>query len=68
MATRDLLVIWADYNSGGLIITLLPYDFCCQALPQFLVADDHKNLRATEAQYLPREAVLVACGMVHEGF
>ena len=61
-------MIWADYNSGGLIITLLPYDLCCQTLPQFLVADDHKTLRATEAQYLPWEAVLVACGMVHEGF
>ena len=25
MATRDLLVIWADYNSGGRIIVHLPY-------------------------------------------
>ena len=24
-ATRDLLVIWADYNSGGRIIVHLPY-------------------------------------------
>ena len=68
MATGDLLVIWAIYNSGGLIIMLLPYDFCCQTLPQFLVAEDHKILRVTEAKYSPLEAVFFACGMVHEGF
>ena len=63
MATGDLLVIWADYNSGGLIKTLLPYDFCCRTLPQLLVAEDHKILRVTEGFMRDFESYFPNCGM-----